>query len=280
MGLFSFLKSREKRLEDKEARLAGKMASVKAKQEVYGYADSDPVEDVVEVTGRDGRGNAVTQQVRMRGTRRSMGGYAEGKKLAEKHDALVEELNELRAEVAALTTALAEDKKTSDMAWGKVAALASGALSMLNASDTVQQPWALVGSDALTAYVAGWRDQMDPTQADMLLVVAAVLKAVAYYDAAQGLSSILGMDIDEDEEGEVYELRRNRSTGKFGMVPKTAEKGTRKMLFGAQTGAGQGQGAWDPEALLGLMAGAASGNPTRVVEAASELGGGKGVSLN
>ena len=69
----------------------------------------------------------------------------------------------------------------------------NGLIEVVNVSDTVQQPMAKAGAAVLTNLAAADRIK-DNNQEKMLMAGAVLLNAIAYYDAAEGLASILSSD--------------------------------------------------------------------------------------
>ena len=69
---------------------------------------------------------------------------------------------------------------------------ANALITILNMSDKVQNPLALAGSAGIDALVDG--DFIDDDQKQWARVLRVLLKAVAYYDADQGLSSVFQAD--------------------------------------------------------------------------------------
>lgn len=204
MGLFKVdpakrAERRRRRAERKRARAAAAEAKAKSFE-----AAGDEENATLIATNKDGR--PVQQQVKLN----KRGSRARNQRIATLEKELAEAKAEVESqdeEIDALTERIEKLEKHLDKRGSQGRVLSSGALRaaqglvrILNVSDKVQYPGALVLAEGfkLSDIVRG-EDDMDPDMARWMEVGATLLTAWAYYDRDVGLQSIL--QPDETESG-------------------------------------------------------------------------------
>ena len=199
MGLFATRQERRERRADRKRRRADRKRRRADELDQKATAlETGSKEETATIIARDNQGRQIVQDVQIR-KEESAKRNARLLRLESLVAELQTEVLDLREEVEELTEELESSQRVLERRYQGGMVLSKGALGVMNAMlsfvnvrDRVSNPSALIASEALDALVD--LDSLDEQQVEWVRVARVALKALAYYDPKQGLSSIIEAD--------------------------------------------------------------------------------------